>query len=128
MQTGWGKSVLVFWKFNQLATRSGSVVLLLALLLLVPTSTHISTANRINSNRSPSSFAVKYLPLNPSEEPATDSASAYYTANVKTQVIESICLGCHVTGGLASSTNLIFALGEDEANLEAIRLSKVKQR
>ena len=34
--------------------------------------------------------------------------------------MEAICLSCHVTNGLAGSTNLIFAAGADEANLEAI--------
>ena len=50
----------------------------------------------------------------------TDTAADYYASSVKNQVVETICLSCHVTNGLAGSTNLIFAAGADEANLEAI--------
>ena len=53
-----------------------------------------------------------------STAPNTDTAADYYASNVKNQVVEAICLSCHVTNGLAGSTNLIFAAGADEANLE----------
>ena len=56
-----------------------------------------------------------------STAPNTNTAADYYASSVKSQVVEAICLSCHVTNGLAGSTNLIFAAGADEANLEAIR-------
>lgn len=56
-----------------------------------------------------------------STAPNTDTAMGYYASNVKSQVVEPICLSCHVTNGLAGSTNLIFAAGADDANLEVIR-------
>jgi hypothetical protein len=45
----------------------------------------------------------------------------YYQANVKTEVIEGICLGCHKSDGLASASQLVFQPGEDETNLEVLR-------
>lgn len=59
-----------------------------------------------------------------SEEPSdsnADATAAYYASDVKSQVVDSICLSCHVNNGFAGSTNLVFAAGADEANLQAIR-------
>ena len=121
MQTGWGKATAWFSRFNQFATYSGGVALVLALLLLVRPQPIAAQTTELTAEQIAVIFMLLSAPSDSSEEPIAESASDYYTANVKTQVIESICLGCHVTGGLASSTNLIFALGEDEANLAVLR-------
>ena len=121
MQTGCGEARSWFSGFNQLATRSGSVVLLLALLLLARPQAISAQPTELTPEQIAVIFMLLSTSSESSEEPVTESASAYYTANVKTQVIESICLGCHVTGGLASSTNLIFVLGDDETNLATLR-------
>jgi len=121
MKTGWGKATSWFSGFNQLATSSGAIALVLSLLLLL----RPQPISAQTPELTPEQIAVIFILLSSSsdssEEPVTESASDYYAANVKTQVIEPICLGCHVPGGLASSTNLIFALGEDEANLATLR-------
>lgn len=49
------------------------------------------------------------------------SASDYFVANIKNEVVEGICIGCHVSKGQAASSGLIFSSGADESNLEAIR-------
>ena len=121
MQTGWGEARSWFSGFNQLATGSGSVVLLLALLLLARPQPISAQPTELTPEQIAVIFILLSSSSDSSEEPVTESASDYYAANVKTQVIEPICLGCHVSGGLASSTNLIFALGEDEANLATLR-------
>lgn len=121
MQTGCGKATSWFSGFNQFATYSGGVALVLALLLLVRPQPIAAQTTELTAEQIAVIFMLLSAPSDSSEEPIAESASDYYTANVKTQVIESICLGCHVTGGLASSTNLIFALGEDEANLAVLR-------
>lgn len=121
MLTGWGIAESWLSSVKQLVMCSGAVALVLALVLLIrpqPISAQTTELTR-------EQIAVIFLLLSTSsdlaEEPATESASDFYAANVKTQIIESICLGCHVTGGLASSTNLIFALGDDESNLAVLR-------
>ena len=72
-------------------------------------------------------IAIIYVLLRDSgstEEPSLPSPNAaadYYASNVQTQVVEAICLGCHVTNGFASSSDLIFSPGAENQNLEAIR-------
>jgi hypothetical protein len=45
----------------------------------------------------------------------------FYLANVKNDVVDGICLGCHKSDGLASTSQLVFTPGDDEANLEVLR-------
>ena len=93
--------------------------------LFVGISTPIAQASPTQLTRE--QIAVFYLLLRDSagsEEPSVSNPNAaadYYASNVQTQVVEAICLGCHVTNGFASSSNLIFSSGADNENLEVIR-------
>ena len=121
MQTNGGKATSWISGLNQFATYSGAFALVLALLLLMRPHPISAQTTELTREQIAVIFLLLSTPSDSTEERTTESVSDYYTANVKTQVIESICLGCHVTGGLASSTNLIFALGDDEANLAVLR-------
>ena len=100
-------------------------VLTLLSVLFVGISTPIAQASPTQLTRE--QIAVFYLLLRDSagsEEPSVSNPNAaadYYASNVQTQVVEAICLGCHVTNGFASSSNLIFSSGADNENLEVIR-------
>lgn len=121
MQTNGGKATSWISGLNQFATYSSAFALVLALLLLMRPHPISAQTTELTREQIAVIFLLLSTPSDSTEERTTESVSDYYTANVKTQVIESICLGCHVTGGLASSTNLIFALGDDEANLAVLR-------
>lgn len=107
--------------------RAGLSLAALALLsfLIAFVSPKAAVANPTQLTRE--QIAIIYMLLrdsNPAEEPVDsnpDTAEAYYAANVGSQVVEAICVSCHVSNGLAGSTSLIFAAGADDANVETIR-------
>ena len=107
--------------------RAGLSLAALALLsfLIAFVSPKTAVANPTQLTRE--QIAIIYMLLsdsNPAEEPVDsnpDTAEAYYAANVGSQVVEAICVSCHVSNGLAGSTSLIFAAGADDANVETIR-------
>lgn len=101
------------------------VVLTLLLLLIALISPKTAVANPTQLTRE--QIAIIFMLLRDSDlseesiNSDTNTAEAYYASDVKTQVVEAICLSCHVNNGFAGSTDLIFAAGADEANLETIR-------
>ena len=112
--SAWTGSFKTFVRYSRVAA------LLLALVLV----TRIQPISAQPTELTREQIGLIFLLLSssdPSEETANNSAYNYYVANVSTQVVESICSGCHINGGLASSTNLIFSPGDDDSNLEAIR-------
>ena len=120
LQAGCVKASAWTGNFKTFVRYSRVAALLLALVLV----TRIQPISAQPTELTREQIGLIFLLLSgsgPSEETANNSAYNYYVANVSTQVVESICSGCHINGGLASSTNLIFSPGDDDSNLEAIR-------
>lgn len=119
MLAAWCRNFLRAFGCNQLTTYRGVLALCLSLIVLIRPEPIAAQTNALTREQ----IAAILMLLRDSSLPeeTTGTASDYYVANVKTQVVESICASCHITGGLASSSNLMFSLGDDDANLEAIR-------
>ena len=89
------------------------VVLTLLLLLIALVSPKTALANPTQLTRE--QIAIIFMLLRDSDlseesiNSDTNTAEAYYASDVKTQVVEAICLSCHVNNGFAGSTDLIFA-------------------
>jgi hypothetical protein len=101
------------------------IVTALALSVFLSTSTKAQVAHAGASELSPEQIAIVLVLLRDSrsaeELSETSAAAAFYAANVNNQVVEAVCLGCHRTSSLASSSDLIFESGASDANWDTIR-------
>ena len=106
-----------------IASQALSALTLLSV-LFVGTSTPKAEASATQLTRE--QIAIIYMLLRDSgssEEPSVpnpNAAAEYYASHVQTQVVEAICLGCHVTNGFASSSDLIFSAGAEDETAQRV--------
>ncbi|MFT7685377.1 MAG: hypothetical protein ACI9FB_000720 [Candidatus Azotimanducaceae bacterium] len=60
---------------------------------------------------------VEVFEVTPVVPPVEPSAQEFFTDNIETAIIQSRCIACHLVGGIAGSTNLLFERTSTSSNV-----------